>query len=162
MVYSWRYNLHGVFESLDVELSANIRWHYQVLTYSNITKLSHFSSSLCHPFWILASCKIFPLNSPHKSCPGGEIFRIWTRGNNIFFPVKRENNGKTIFIWTGSKTFCFIIRETMFRITSFYSCAFQPVYVFNRIPQALFRLMTVFWSHWNIRKLMVFWYFQGA
>ena len=98
----------------------------------------------------------------NKSRPGGEIFCMWTRGNNIFFPVKRENNGKTIFIWTGSKTFCFIIRETMFRITSFYSCAFQPIYVFNRIPQALFRLMTVFWSHWNIRKLMVFWYFQGA
>ena len=36
----------------------------------------------------------------NRSCPGGEIFRIWTRGNNIFFPVKWENNRKTIFIWT--------------------------------------------------------------
>ena len=31
-----------------------------------LIKLSHFSSSLCHPFWILVSLKIFPPNSPPK------------------------------------------------------------------------------------------------
>ena len=39
----------------------------------------------------------------NKSRPGGEIFCIWTRGNNIFSPGKRKNNGKTIFIWTAPK-----------------------------------------------------------
>ena len=32
-----------------------------------------------------------------------EIFPIWRRGNNIFFLVKRENNGKTILIWAAPR-----------------------------------------------------------
>ena len=66
--------------------------------------MSHFSSSLCHPSWILVFCKIFrPIARQNISFPSGEIFCIWTHGNNIFFPVKRGNNGETIFIWTAPK-----------------------------------------------------------
>ena len=35
----------------------------------------------------------------NKSRPGKEIFRTWMRGNKTFFPIKRENNGKIVFIW---------------------------------------------------------------
>ena len=38
-----------------------------------------------------------------RSRSGGEIFRTWTRGNNIFFPGKWESNRKTIYIWTAPK-----------------------------------------------------------
>ena len=41
---------YGVFESLDLEFPPHIKRDYQVLTCSNIKKLSYFSSSLCHPF----------------------------------------------------------------------------------------------------------------
>ena len=41
---------YGVFESIDPELSANIKRDRQVLTCSYMTKLNHFSSTLCHPF----------------------------------------------------------------------------------------------------------------
>ena len=36
-----------------------------------------------------------------KSRPAGELFPIWTRGNNIsIFPIKLKNNKETVFIWT--------------------------------------------------------------
>ena len=36
---------------------------------------------------------------PNKSWTAREIFFIWMRGNDIFFPIKQENNGKIIFRW---------------------------------------------------------------
>ena len=30
----------------------------------------------------------------NKSRPAGKVLRIWMRGNNIFFPVKQQRNGK--------------------------------------------------------------------
>ena len=38
----------------------NRKWEYQALIYSNTTELGHFSWNLCHPFWIMVFCKIFP------------------------------------------------------------------------------------------------------
>ena len=49
-------------------------------------------------YWLLSKFSHLTARQ-NKYRSSGEIFRIWTRGNNIFFPVKRENNGKTIFIW---------------------------------------------------------------
>ena len=46
-------------------------------------------------YWLLSKFSHLTARQ-NKSRPGGEIFRIWTRGNYIFFPVKREN----YFIWT--------------------------------------------------------------
>ena len=73
--------------------------------YFRIQQNSHFSSSLCHPFWILASLKIFQPNSSPKytSHRRGNISYMNGR-KKYFFPAKRENNGKTIFIWTVPET----------------------------------------------------------
>ena len=54
-------------------------------------------------YWLLS--KFSHLTAlQNKSHPCREIFRIWTRGNKIFFPVKRKNYGKTILIWTAPET----------------------------------------------------------
>ena len=76
-----------------VELPPNIKWEYQTLICSNATKLSHFSLSVYHPFSLLA--KFSHLTSrQNESCPGGEIFRKWTRWNIIFFLVRRKTTKK--------------------------------------------------------------------
>ena len=80
-------------------------WYLQIQQNRTIflqVYVTHFEYLLLQKFSLLTARQ-------NKSRPGGEIFRIWTRGNNIFFPVKREKNWKTIFIWTapwlGRETF---------------------------------------------------------
>ena len=46
-------------------------------------------------YWLLSKFSHLTARQ-NKSRPGGEIFRIWTRGNYIFFPVKWEN----YILWT--------------------------------------------------------------
>ena len=74
------------------------------LIFSNTTKLNYFLQVYVTHFeyWLLSKFSHLTARQ-NKSRPRREIFRIWTRGNNIFFPVKRENNGKTIFIWIAPK-----------------------------------------------------------
>ena len=45
-------------------------------------------------YWLLSKFSHLTARQ-NKSHPGREMFRIWTQGNNIFFPVKqRETTGK--------------------------------------------------------------------
>ena len=74
-------------------------WYFRIQQNSAIfvqVYVTHFE------YWLLSKFSHLTARL-NKSHPGGEIFRIWTRENNILFPVKRENNGKTIFIWTAPK-----------------------------------------------------------
>ena len=64
--------------------------------------VTHFEYWLHVKFSLLAA-------RPNKFHPGGEIFCMWMRGNNIFFPVERENNRKTILIWTAPMTLKYIV-----------------------------------------------------
>ena len=54
-------------------------------------------------YWLLSKFSHLTARQ-NKSRLGEEKFRIWTWGNNIFFPVKQENNGKTLLIWTAPQT----------------------------------------------------------
>ena len=54
---------------IDIELPPNINWESSpdIFKYNKtIIHMSHCSSHLCHPFWILASLKIFLHNSSLK------------------------------------------------------------------------------------------------
>ena len=75
-------------------------WYFRIKQNWTIFLQVYFTHFEC---WLLSKCSHLTA-CQNKSRPGRGIFRRWTRGNNIFFPVKRENNGKTIFIWTAPKT----------------------------------------------------------
>ena len=76
-------------------------------------------------YWLLSKFSHLTARQ-NKSRPGGEIFRIWTRGNNIFFPVKRENNGKTIFIWIAPKCQNITLHK-IYENTGFYWPVFSRI-----------------------------------
>ena len=95
--------------------------------------VTHFEYWLLSKFSNLAACQ-------NQSRAGGEIFRIWTWGNNIFFPVKRESNGKTISLWTAPKTaFAIVYQEINVKEYSF-SFILEEIKVPNS-PNSVFRFL---------------------
>ena len=78
-----------------------IKWDHQIL-FAQIQQRWSMFLQVCDTHfkhWFAAIFSRLTVRQ-NKSRPAGEIFRICTWRNDIFFPVKRENNGKTIFIST--------------------------------------------------------------
>ena len=116
----------------------------QALIFSNTAKLSHYSPLLFvnyFEYWLLSKFSHL-IARQNKSRPGGEIFRICTQRNNIFFLVKRENNGKAISIWTAPNAdlkICLYLRLHMNKICR----------IFHIITPFTFWDMHL-WDVWNV------------